>query len=73
MQGRAATNFTAVRPTNDALSVNVDPGVTNPAAGDFTLTGTGLPTGIGLQRDPTCQLYTPIPADVAAAEAWLLA
>lgn len=68
-----AAYFTAMRPGNDANSVNVDPAVVDPANGNFTLSGVGLPAGIGLQRDPTCQLYTPIPADLAAAKAWLLA
>lgn len=68
-----AAYFTAVRPTRDANSVNADPGVTDPANGDFRLTGIDLPPGIGLQRDPTCQNYTPIPADLTAAKAWLLA
>lgn len=65
--------YAAVQPGNEANSVSVDPDVNDPANGDFTLNGTGLPTGVGLQRDPTCQLYTPIPASLAAAEAWVIA
>jgi hypothetical protein len=63
--------LTAVQPGNEVGSVVADPQLADPANGDFTASGSGLPAA-GLERDPTCQNYTPIPADLAAAQAWLL-
>lgn len=56
----------------DANSVLVDPQLTDPANGDFTPQAEGLPANSGLERDPTCQNYTPIPESLAEAEAWIL-
>ena len=56
----------------DANSVVMAPAVADAANGNFTLTASGLPANVGLERDPTCQNYTPIPATLAEAEAWIV-
>lgn len=67
-----STYFTAVRPGREANSVNTNPQITGAAAFDFTVNAVGMPANSGLERDPTCQNYTAIPASLAAAQAWLL-
>lgn len=54
----------------DLNSAQSDPDCADPANGDFSLNGSGLPAGVGLERFPT---YTTVPADLAAAEAWITA
>lgn len=67
----ASTNadFAAYRsanPTLDANSVTTDPGLTDPANGDFS--GSNISAGMGLERpEITGADYTPIPSDVALA------
>lgn len=73
--GTTYVNFAAYRAANPALDVNsvvTNPTLADPANGDFTAGGT-LPTNCGLERDPTCQDYTAIPADIEAAKTYLLA
>lgn len=66
-----AAYLAAVQPGSEIGSVVADPQLVDPANGNFTAQASGLPAA-GLERDPTCQNYTPIPASLAAAEAWIL-
>ena len=59
----------ARQPGDEVGSVIADPDLADPAAGDFTAEGVGLPTGCGLTRLNVS--YLTLPADEAAAEAWL--
>jgi len=72
--GEYAANYVpqAIADGYEVGSVNADPQMADPANGDFSLIGTGLPANAGLERDPTCQNYLPFPNTLVEAEAWIL-
>jgi hypothetical protein len=55
--------YRAANPSYDVDSVTTNPGLVDPANGDFT--GTNVPAGMGLERPDVT--YTAIPSDVALA------
>lgn len=68
----ASFYLAAQQPSKESGSQAADPQLVDPFNGDFTIGNGSLPSDVGLERDPTCQNYTPIPATLADAEQWIL-
>jgi len=59
--------YKAANPTLDQASTTHDPQFTDPANGDWTIGNATLAAlGVGLDRDVTSRLYTPIPSNPGA-------